>query len=74
MEDKERGEYIDSLNLDLRTGADVEGLLAEHEAGRITRKEYIALSFLALAQARSRGFQDGFESGYSKIRGLLKNN
>jgi hypothetical protein len=54
-------DYIDSINLDIKTTEDIENLLVEYEKGKISREEYLTLSFLSHSQSYSKGFTDCFE-------------
>ena len=58
MRDKD---YIDSINLDMKTTKDMENLLIEYEKGKISREEYLALTFLSPSTSFSKGFTACFE-------------
>lgn len=60
MDEISKKEYIDNLNLEIKYKSDIEFLLNEFEAGKLSREEYIACSFLAHSVSYSRGFRDGF--------------
>lgn len=54
-------DYIDSINLDMKSYNDVEHLLTEYEEGRISKQEYLALTLLSHSRSHSKGFTSGFE-------------
>lgn len=54
-------DYIDSINLDMKSIEDIEHLLVEYEEGQISRQEYLALTLLSHSRSYSKGFTSGFE-------------
>jgi len=58
---KREEDYIDNINLDMRTRKDIENFLMEYENGKISRDEYISLLFLSYSHSYGEGFSKGFE-------------
>ena len=69
--DKE--EYINSLNLDMKTTTEIDSLLTEYESGKLTRDEYVALAHMAHSVTHSKGFNKGWESAIPKTKNTGKN-
>lgn len=68
--ESDRKDYIDNLNLDLRTLEDMENLLIEFEEGRLSRDEYLMLQFLSHSVTHGRGFKVAFENRQKTIEKL----
>lgn len=67
--DMERDEnYLDNLNLDLKTQIDIEELFKEWEEGRLEKSELICCLWLSMAMIRSKGFSDGFKSAEKRYK------
>ncbi len=57
----DREDYINSLNLEIKTQDDIENLLIEYEKGNISRAEFLTLTLLSHSRTYSKGFNAGFE-------------
>ncbi len=49
-------DYIDNLNLNMKTILDLDVLLTEYEEKRLTRDEFLKLSFLAHTVSMAEGY------------------
>lgn len=58
----EKEDYINSLNLDIRSHDDIEYLLLEYENDKISRAEFITIMLLSHSVTYSKGHKAGFEA------------
>ena len=63
----DRTEYIEGLNLQMNKQSDIEALLVEFEQGRISRDEYIALSYMSHSVTFSSGHTSAWNTQQERI-------